>query len=844
MKKRRYPANENKLTGIHISKFRFLLTCLVLFFTITGNAFGASFNIDIPSQEADLAFRALAKQTDYNMIYAIEELGNPRTQAVVGTYTAEQALKLMLKDTGLNFKVTGEKTVIIKKMLPPATLPTKAQPGSEEKTQNKAESHNDFMLENTIITASKREVKVQSIPMSIQALTGENLEKIGAVGFEDFATRIPGLTIKQEGTGINSLQIRGVASLTDTGNSTATVGYYINDTPISSALHAPDAALFDLERIEVLKGPQGTLYGEGSLGGTVRLITRKPQMNEFEGKVQVAASHTENSPGYNYQTNAVINAPIIDDRLAFRLAGSFNNSDGFVDDINSGDDGTNDYQKSNIRAVLRIEPSDQLAITPSVIYQKIEGGSPNWDSPLYPDLVWFRQLPQNEGFDDESLLFALDIKFDFEWAELVSNTSYYDRELASVMDRPDLNADINAVLDGTGFTSPYTQLDDSTQTETFCQELRLVSTGKGPLSWVVGGFYRDRQTKNHMILNNDLLGLLIGNEKVFENDVEQRSKQIAVFGEVNYNILENLILTCGTRWFQEDIKGSALYETIGAPPDPFQLVGGTTQSNLTEEDLLFKLALAYNPADNVMLYSQFTQGVRAGGTNGRAVDLGFGVGADVDLNFYSDSTNNFEAGIKSDWFNGRFRANAAYYYIDWKDIQVVDEGTTGQIFIVNAARACSTGFELELAGQPASGLTLGMGMAYSIAAEITEETIITDGTIPDGATIPFSPELSGSVFVEYAFPVRENLTGVVGADVQYMDEVVTEIQTESVAPTPLDAYHTINFRAGVTAEDWDLHIFVTNVTDVRAEMSQTLAPSQGTTRNRPRTIGLQFMKNF
>ncbi|MBW2367388.1 MAG: TonB-dependent receptor [Deltaproteobacteria bacterium] len=853
-----------------------LLLCAVFIIVPNGLALGSDVIIDIPSQKAAAALRSFAQQTGLSLMYAADDIGDSITQEVYGNYSPIKALELMLKDTGLVVDQASAKTITIKRnhhqaqvetkskadaskasdkkaqALPDATQakntdkanqPSDMAKSEEEKTEG--ESYDDYILENTVVTASKREVRIQNIPMSIQALTGETLEKIGSDGFEDFIYRIPGLTINVGSNGFNSLQIRGISAIADSPTASATVGFYIDDTPISSALQAPDAALFDLERIEVLKGPQGTLYGEGSLGGTVRLITRKPEMNEFEGKIQLTGSKTENSSGYSYKTNALVNVPLIDDKLALRVSGSHNNDDGFVDDANSGDEGTNSYRKSNIRATFRFEPFEKLSISPTFIYQKIDGGSPAYDSPLYPDLTWFRELPYNEDFGDEYKLFALTFEYNLGWAELTSNTSYYDRDLtlladASLTNNSFMKPFLAAVF---GLDSPFIRTDGASQTETFTQELRLVSTAKGPFSWVFGGFYRDRENGDQWHLPSAPLLLGTGNETIFAFDVMQTAEQIAVFGDVNYAILDNLILTGGARWFREEIEGNSLYQQIFLNPfNPFELVSGRTQSEVTDDDVLFKLALAYNPVDNMMLYTQFTQGIRPGGTNERSADFGFG--QRVDPTFDSDSTNNYEAGIKSDWFDGRLRINAAYYYIDWQDVQVSDVGEIGQSFIINASEARSTGFEMELLTQPVYGLTLGLNLNYSIEAEITEETATARGTIPNGAPLPWSPELSGSAFAEYAFPIRQGLMGYAGADVQFMDEQFVQTQTGLSSPTALDGYETVNLHAGVTAANWGVQILVSNVTDELAELDVYPYPAFGFYRNRPRTISLQFTANF
>ncbi|MBW2370819.1 MAG: TonB-dependent receptor [Deltaproteobacteria bacterium] len=539
----------------------------------------------------------------------------------------------------------------------------------------------------------------------------------------------------------------------------------------------------------------------------------------------------------------MVNIPLIDDRLALRVSGSYIDDDGFVDDANFADEGTNNFNKGTIRAAFWYEPIEQLSINPSIMYQKTDAGSGAYDN-SQSDLTWFRDLPYNEWLIDEFTLLALNIKYDLGWAELNSNTSFYDRDNTSVWDYSHFNPFLNFLLlfvsgvDPANL-SPFLRQDGMAQTETFSQELRLVSTGDGPWSWIVGAFYRDRKVDFQWLIENDQLLQATGNARFFNNEGNQTSEQIAAFGDVNYTILDNLILTGGLRWFQEEIAGTYLWE-MALPPFYPNLASGTTLSDLTEEDVLFKLALSYNPVFNVMLFAQFTQGIRPGGTNDRAADFG----VDLDLNFYSDSTDNYEVGIKSDWLDGRLRANASFFYIDWKDVQVLDFGIIGQTFIVNASRASSTGFEIELTGQPLYGLILGLNMAYNIA-ETTETTVTAQGTIPDGATLPFSPELSGAVFADFTFSVREGWLGYVGADVQFMDEQFTEIQIGPDPLTPLDSYQTLNLRAGVTVNDgWDVNVFATNVTNERAELNRSVIPLKGVIRNRPRTIGLQISKSF
>jgi len=855
----------------YLRKIILLLLPMIFLLVVSGYAQMREAFVDIPTQKIGKALETLAVKTDISLVFSSADVKNIRSNAISGKYSPTQALKIMLEGTGLVFQQAGEQTITIQKDHHQAQVESQPKDDSSETSNKKAdplptssqanntnkiiqsdkvsdpkaekaegESWDDFMLEDTVVTASKRDVKVQSIPMSIQAITGEKLEAFGAVGMDDFINRVPGLTKATSGMGGASVQIRGIASFANSGTASATVGYYLDDVPMSSGDRIPDSALFDLERIEVLKGPQGTLYGEGSLGGTIRMITNKPRMNEFEGKIQPVLSQTEGSDGFNYQINALVNAPIVDGKLALRLTGSYIDDAGFVDDISFGIEDSNSYDKVNVRGTFRFTPLDRLAISPSILYQKNDAGSPAYASDLYPDLTYARLMPFNDERIDEFQIYSLSIEADLGWAELVSSTSYYDRQYYAYEDQQGDNGTVNAVLFyflGAPPTSPYQpQLVDSS-TETFIQELRMVSTGEGPLSWVVGGIYRNKVYSSRVLLENDLITFHSGGTMpvVFDIDYEQTSQQIALFGDVNYDIMNKVVLIAGARVFQEKIEGDMSFKQLD--------VAGVFSPEIDQDDLLFKLAVNFYPIENAMLYAQYTQGIRPGGINERAIFYPAGTVADV---FESDSTENYELGIKSDWINGRIRVNAAAYYIDWKDIQVLDIGTgpVDPTFIVNAGRAKSTGFETEIAAKLTSGLTVGLNLGYN-KSETNEETITGTGTILNGKPLPHSPELTYNLYAEYNYPVYSGVA-FAGGDLMYVDERTSTIEkaVNSMGFVTYDDYYTVDLRAGFTTDTWGINIFATNLLDERAKVAITRTQNTGWHVNQPRTIGIQLTYNF
>ncbi len=711
-------------------------------------------------------------------------------------------------------------------------------------------SLDEGFLEEVVVTASKREASLLDLPQSIQAISGADVEELSLSGVEDITALVPNLNLNEGRKSGGGFNIRGIAALSEQFSQFSTVGLYLDETPISDGFANFDIALFDLERIEVLKGPQGTLYGEGSLGGTIRLITEKPVVDELSAKLLAGLEDTKEGD-LSYRVGVAANIPLVDEIAALRITGSHNTEGGFMEatagpgspvqkDVNGS--------KSNyLKVALALEPTENLRINPNFIYQDREVDAGTTDAIGLPELTGFANGP--DTIDEELKIYSLDISYDMEWGEVVSSTSFSDREVASLDDDVLTNAILSAII----APSPVTTQVFDRSIETFTQEVRLVSNGSEKLDWLTGFFYRDREYGETVDIRNPLVGLIsAGDTRVFTQDNSADYKQIAAFGEINYRLLDNLTLTAGARWFEEEIDSDLDFGTFSVITFGFETV--RRAPSIKENDTLFKLAASYEPNDDTLVYALFSQGVRPGGVNDRVLDLlGLLTPAEEDAltTFLSDSTDNYEVGLKQKLLGGRVSLTTAAFFIDWKDIQLDRENSAvpGPVFTVNAGEAESVGLELELTAAPTDALNVGVFLGYN-EAEISKQTETAAGVIPDGADLPFAPNFSGNVFAEYSFKAGGN-AGLFRIDWHHTGKRKSKIDIVGDAGLELASYRTLDVKLAMDFGGWSASLYGKNVTNELAELDAILFNDglvgnslASYVRNRPRVFGVQLQAHF
>lgn len=767
------------------------------------------------------------------------------------------------------------------------------------------------ILDTIVVTAQKRESALQDVPFSVAAASEAQIRNSGSDNIVELSRNFAGLTITDLGPGQSQVAIRGISAgqvVRDQPGVKESVGVYLDESAISVALFTPDLDLFDLERFEVLRGPQGTLFGAGSSAGTVRYITRQPKLGEFEGAVEVGG-YTGTDADWGGGIKGMINAPM-GDTTALRLVGYYNEQAGFIDSFYPGRavrEDVNSGEKSGARVALLFQPSEQISITPRIVYQKLEtDGYPRVDvynilgnpftttePPVNPgERGQVTQL--REGIDDELTLADLKMEFGLGGLTLTSVSSYTDRDLTVLRDASQLTGSVTLSLDdGRGIvTSADVRLNsplyDVTSLKSFSQELRLASDGGGSFEWLVGAFYQDIDRdygQNLPTPGYDALLIRLGQrtsagfnappDTPYFSNVPYSFRQYAAFGEGTLHFNEQWSLTGGLRYY--DFKEDRTLTFAGVFAD----VGYTNQPGSTDSDGFSpRVILSYEPDDDVLLTAQVARGFRLGGINDplnvtlcSAADRATYSGQPT---FEDEKVLNYELGAKTLLADRRVTLNASVFYSDIDDLQVIaDAGSCSSRIVLNA-QAEAVGAEVELYARPDEHWDLGVSATY-VQAEITESRVNASGTpiagIRDGNRLPTSPEFQAAASVTYNWAFSTALDGFVNLTLQHVGSSYTQLADQEAptgcvgcagapgffafgAPTisqftfdpELPSYDLGNLRFGVRSDVWEAAAYVNNLWDERAFLSldreRGFRARVAYLTNMPRTYGVSLRMNF
>lgn len=758
-----------------------------------------------------------------------------------------------------------------------------------------------------IVTATKRDANLQDIPFSINAQTADDIEKTGATTLEDLSRNVAGLTVQNLGPGQSQVSIRGVSAgqiVRDQPGVKEQVGVYLDESVISLSLFTPDLDLFDLNRVETLRGPQGTLFGSGSVGGTVRYITNQPKLGTTEGSVEANVNLVDGDDLGGHVKGAV-NAPL-GDKAAIRAVGYFTRYGGFINARREGGGITediNDGERYGGRIALTFEPSENVSITPRVIYQKISTDGFNRQEVfnLYANpftttrpAVTFKEREQHlllqEGFEDETMIADATIKIGLGGVDLTSVSSYTDRDILVSRDASALTGSVSVDL---GFPTAGvllpSNLRDTTKVKSFTQEIRLSSNGDGPLQWVLGGFYSntDRDyaqrlpTPGYDAFTDARFGagtsVAVANgfplNSPYNADINYDIKQKAVFGEASYAFGEKFTLTAGGRYY--DFSEDRLFQSGGLFSNGDNQTGSTKSDGFTP-----RLLASFNASESVTINAQASKGFRLGGINDPLnIPLCSGGASGVDaLTYgnrprYDDETLwNYELGVKS---QGRgFTFNAAAFYTDIKNLQVTaDAGSCSSRVVFNVPKAHTQGIEFELSASPAQGLDLGISGSI-VSAKFDSSVTTTAGAviagIRDGNRLPTVPKFQLSANATYSFPVSDGAEAYVATSIQHVGNRITQPSDQEGNPRSfvsglafagapgtnattlnlvLPSYQLVNLSAGVDFENGLSIIgYVNNLFDENALLSfdreRGGRARLGFSTNSPRTYGITVRKSF
>ena len=723
--------------------------------------------------------------------------------------------------------------------------------GAEMATTDTAAGASGDALQEIVVTATKRSEDLQNVGLSITALTAEQLESKGVEQFFDYGNSIPNLSFAIDSAD-GSLAARGIALRGIQGSNTT--GFYIDDIPVLETL---DPHIVDVARIEVLRGPQGTLYGAESMGGTVRIITAQPTATAFSGQVHVGTSDTDHG-SLNGIAEGDVNLPLIDNTLAVRASGFYQFDSGFFDKGLGPesapptsvlhDIGSMEYYGGQI--ALRWEPMEGLAITPRVMYQEtVEDGVPyalgNADN-----LLQRQVFDVHEGGTDKWWLDSLTINDTAPFGTFVSSTAYFDRKTFETEDDTDFT--VYAFNLASPLASPITREIDLRR---FVQELRFASTFSGPFQTIFGGFYSESTRPRDYEWNTPGFGAATASPSnlILSFIDSRKATEEAVFGDVSYDILPNLKATAGVRWFRDiatfhQFTNGAFY---GFTPSTY-LAPSTTESGFTPRYLL-----EYKVTPDFLVYASGAKGFREGGNNIALPPGPPPIGCDQDLandhltaaqvaTYKSDELWSYELGFKSSFAERRFTLNGAGFWIDWSNIQqqislpLCGYGITG-----NSGAARSTGFELEFSGRPIPELTLGLGVGYT-DARITQQGAGSPQLV--GSPVYNVPEITVASNAEYERRLTANWSGFTRLDYSHVSGSYS-VNTQ-VTPLYRPAYNIGDVRFGGRNERYEVALFVKNLTNEHANLADAVmigAELPGQPHfviNQPLTAGVEARVRF
>lgn len=755
---------------------------------------------DIPAQAAADALNDWARQASTQIVFAYDDVQGRRTPAVRGDFTPRAALQQLIAPLGLRVSSDRSGRVTLRTARSAVVYQPEqggARPAAGPDASGLAPQAEDRPQEEAgdiIVTAGRREQKLIDVPMSVSAMQQSELDRRGVESLLDLARVVPGLVVSEQGPGQNRIFLRGIAN---PNSLTSLVGVYLDEIPVTGAsLGQLDLQLVDLERVEVLRGPQGTLYGQGSAGGTVRFITRQPDLTEYSGAVDVTGYATRHGD-FSAKLTGHVNLALVPDVFGIRISGTFADLGGWIDQPAAGREDINDQAIRNLRVKSLWKPADGLSVETTVVVHRNRGdgvtvgADANYDV-AYPDGDPLAQ----QGFFDRYTIYNATIGYEFGGVKLMSSTSHIrtDRYAAGGSQRLP------------GFES---FIKDAFQTKSFTQELRLSSAGTRRLNWVVGAFFTDETVDRQLLLD-----LYSGGEKgeaaIIATD---KSKTISIFGDASYALADGFDFGVGLRYFHDRRRSIS---------DPLVLSG-------TFESVNPRVYLSYDVAPGVKAYANVAKGFRSGGFLG-----------DEDAStFDPEKVWSYEVGTKG--AHGPFRWDVAAFYSRYKGYQAF--ALVSDVFggLVNAGDADIYGADVTLAIEPVSNLTLEVNANVTDTELVKLDPNSTSNALGD--RLDFVPDYTLAASAEYRFDWGADLPGFARLDYSRIGKSTFTERSVGLIMVPTPTLDLLNARIGLRHGRWEAELFGENLLNENGLQDPLAALGMGA-RPRPRTIGLKLRTSF
>lgn len=892
---------EFKLTSIWLILPRLVLGFLLIL-CLPQLSYGADrkFSFDIPAQRADTALSAFAQQVGQQVLFPIDRVNRFTTNRLTGQYTAREAIKILLDETGLipvfsknqvltielepkvhmveeNMKTQKNLFANVSAFLVSALGVTGA--AAENTTQEKA----SFAIEEVVVTAQKRGQSAQDVSIAISAFDENTIRRLGIQEARDLGSFTPNLNVKNStGVGNPIFTLRGLGVGSFVSNLSPSVGMYVDEIYLPSN-NMMTFATFDIERVEVLKGPQGTLFGRNTTGGAISFITKKPSLEESEGFVTLTLG--------NYDTTNIEGAfgTPINDELAVRLAlKSQRQDEGFMYD-RVQHEGVNDIDKLFGRLSLLWQPSDALAVNFNVHYGRDRSGTGPWEAigtsdPSAPTID--PNAPLGARYTTRCPAYLNDDVKGLQ-ASCVDVSGYRDPDGGSSPfkgvfsnDRPsevdsegallsisynfenDINltaitgyehTDRNAAEDfdgGPGIVSDNIYDNDI---DAFSQEVRL-SSNTDLVDWMAGVFYSKDSNDT-----NDINGYADRFQTDLLVSFEQETTTSAAYLHTQWHVTDTIDLIAGVRYTTEEtswdgatysvnVVGTTGFSNIfgdmtNAEGDIVEIYGGgeaARDETIEEDKVTYKIGLDYKPNENWLLYANVSKGFKSGGFNGTWASA-----YDETRPYFPEELIAYEVGFKGTMLDGLLQINAGAYTYDYTDIQIFGVDANGKFGISNASDSDVEGFEMDIWYRPIEGLDIKAGLAYNDAVFVDHQSATTDLS---GNRLPNASKTSYNVLVRYEFPLGNGLVLAPMAAVNYKGKIFyQDTNFEMVAQ---DSYHIVDANISLYPEGndkWEISLWGKNIADKEYDTDAFVSGSAGVASRlpgAPRTYGASFTYRF
>ena len=801
----------------------------------------ATRSFQIAAQPLSRALLEFSRQTDIIVTAPTEIVRNKLAPEIRGELTPSVALSRLLRGSGLEASFTPSGAITIGAARRFARQRTSVrEPASGGATLSDAGV--DTLIEEVLVTAQKRTENLQDVPSSVSVFDSRRVRQLHATTILDYAAYIPGLNVSSGGgPGQTMITLRGIAPV----GPGAVVGYYVDDTPLGSSSNYGGAREFgldlmpyDVDRIEVLRGPQGTLYGAGAMGGLLKYVLRRPNVRDFEAWAGAETFGISSAADFGWGVRAGANVPLAAERVG--LWGSYfeQQTPGYIDNAHTGARDENDVGQRGGRLAMLWQINDALSLQLGGLWQRIDsrndatvsltltGVDPPTGVASFGALTSFHPLPQ--PFEQDIDHYSATLEWDLGWGNLLSASSYSQTRTHHLQDASFIFGTITG-----GYSPFHIELDLRKRT----QEFRLVSPAGGGLEWLVGAFYTQedgRQVRNVYAI--DAAGQPIAQLPLRFLFVEFPSQyeEIAGFGSATLRLTDRVDVTAGVRLARNrqrfrQISGG-LESVIGPPVD----ATGTSSENVPT----YNLSPRWHVNSDTMLYARVSSGYRPGGPNPRALGL--------PPTLVADTLTNYEIGLKTQLLGNRALVNFAAFRIDWRNIQQhVVVGGIGSVD--NTGDAVSKGFELEASYLPVDRLRIGINAAYTDARLTSPAAGIV------AVRLGNTPRWAASVLLDYELPLANRWIVHLGGGWRYVAEQGTAISAQTGADNSyvLPPYGALDLAADLTRGKWMIRLFARNVTDRRGYLGGGLGVDAdnvpyGFDANvmQPRTVGVSFDVGF